>query len=140
MASTPRWTSYPTGDRSPPHAKHCAAGTCSTSSAWPAPIRSAPTACSPTPRWWSSCWDNTARRRNGGATILHGSTPEAYCHWLRSVLADQETLGQLPVPIVFINAWQKWAERNHLESIYLLSLDYFTATVDMLMTKTMAKH
>ena len=60
-------------------------------------------------------WDNTARRRNGGATILHGSTPEAYGHWLRSVLADRLTLNRLPEPIVFINAWNEWAEGNHLE-------------------------
>jgi lipopolysaccharide biosynthesis protein len=61
-------------------------------------------------------WDNTARRRNGGATILHGSTPEAYGHWLRSVLADRPTLSRLPEPIVFINAWNECAEGNHLES------------------------
>jgi lipopolysaccharide biosynthesis protein len=60
-------------------------------------------------------WDNTARRRNGGATILHGSTPEAYGHWLRCVLADHPTLKRLPEPIVFINAWNEWAEGNHLE-------------------------
>jgi lipopolysaccharide biosynthesis protein len=60
-------------------------------------------------------WDNTARRRNGGATILHGSTPEAYGHWLRSVLADRPTLNRLPEAIVFINAWNEWAEGNHLE-------------------------
>jgi lipopolysaccharide biosynthesis protein len=60
-------------------------------------------------------WDNTARRRNGGATILHGSTPEAYGKWLRSVLADRNTFNRLPEPIVFINAWNEWAEGNHLE-------------------------
>ena len=60
-------------------------------------------------------WDNTARRRQGGATILHGSTPAAYGHWLRSVLSDQQTLDKLPEPIVFINAWNEWAEGNHLE-------------------------
>jgi len=36
-------------------------------------------------------WDNSARRRNGGAIILRGSTPSAYGHWLRSVLTDQQT-------------------------------------------------
>ena len=60
-------------------------------------------------------WDNTARRRHGGATILHGSTPSAYGHWLRSLLADQQTLEQLPEPFVFINAWNEWAEGNHVE-------------------------
>jgi len=41
-------------------------------------------------------WDNNARRRNGDATILHGSTPALYGHWLRSVLADRHTLIRLP--------------------------------------------
>jgi hypothetical protein len=60
-------------------------------------------------------WDNTARRRHGGATILHGSTPSAYGYWLRTVLDDQQSLNQVPEPIVFINAWNEWAEGNHLE-------------------------
>ena len=60
-------------------------------------------------------WENTARRSQGGANILLGSTPSANGHWLRTVLADQQTLDQLPKPIVFINAWNEWAEGNHLE-------------------------
>lgn len=60
-------------------------------------------------------WDNTARRQQGGATIFHGSSPEVYGHWLRSVLADRQTLEKLPEPILFINAWNEWAEGNHLE-------------------------
>lgn len=59
-------------------------------------------------------WDNTARR-GSDATILHGSTPEAYGRWLRSVLADGRTLDLLPEPVVFINGWNEWAEGNHLE-------------------------
>jgi lipopolysaccharide biosynthesis protein len=69
-------------------------------------------------------WDNTARRRHGGATILHGSTPAAYGNWLRSVLSDQQTLAELPEPIVFINAWNEWAEGNHLEPGLGYSKDY----------------
>lgn len=48
--------------------------------------------------------DNTVRRRRGGPTILHGSTPSAYGQWLRTVPADQQTLDQLPKPFVFPNA------------------------------------
>jgi hypothetical protein len=62
-------------------------------------------------------WVNTARRRNGGATNLYGFTPSAYGHWLRSLLADQQTLDQLPEPFLFINAWNEWAEGNHLEPV-----------------------
>jgi lipopolysaccharide biosynthesis protein len=60
-------------------------------------------------------WDNYARRRGGNAIILHGSTPEAYGKWLSAVLGDQTVFQRLPEPIVFINAWNEWAEGNHLE-------------------------
>jgi hypothetical protein len=76
-------------------------------------------------------WDNTARRRHGGATILHGSTPSAYGHWLRSVLADQQTLDKLPEPIVFINAWNEWAEDNHLEPDLRSGNANLSVTIDM---------
>lgn len=58
-------------------------------------------------------WDNTARRRVD-ASIFHGSTPELYGRWLTTVLQrfhpprPQENL-------VFVNAWNEWAEGNHLE-------------------------
>lgn len=73
-------------------------------------------------------WDNTARRRNGGATIFHGSTPEAYRRWLRVVLTDRPTLNRLPEPIVFINAWNEWAEGNHLEPDLRWNHGYLEAT------------
>lgn len=60
-------------------------------------------------------WDNSSRRKSGGASIIHGSTPSLYGKWLRSVLADHLTLAKLPEPIVFINAWNEWAEGCHLE-------------------------
>lgn len=60
-------------------------------------------------------WDNTARRRNGGATIFHGSSPEKYGEWLSSVLTNNDIMSKLPEPIIFINAWNEWAEGNHLE-------------------------
>jgi lipopolysaccharide biosynthesis protein len=77
-------------------------------------------------------WDNTARRRNGGATILHGSTPTAYGHWFRAVLADQHTLNQLPEPIVFLNAWNEWAEGNHLEPDFKWGHGYLRETYEAL--------
>jgi hypothetical protein len=77
-------------------------------------------------------WDNTARRRHGGATIFHGSTASAYGHWLRSVLADQQTLEQLPEPIVFINAWNEWAEGNHLEPEQKVKHEFLNETAESL--------
>lgn len=58
-------------------------------------------------------WDNSARRKKN-AFIIADSTPEAYEHWLAEnlrLVADRPQSQQL----VFINAWNEWAEGNHLE-------------------------
>ncbi len=58
-------------------------------------------------------FDNSARK-NKFALIIKNSTPEKFEEWFQSVLAifkpysEQENL-------VFINAWNEWAEGNHLE-------------------------
>jgi len=56
-------------------------------------------------------WDNSARRKSGAA-ILSDSTPKLYGEWLQR-LAEQAMDGGLE--FVFINAWNEWAEGNHLE-------------------------
>jgi hypothetical protein len=75
-------------------------------------------------------WDNAARRRSG-ATILHGSTPKLYQQWLTNVLRrsnhSKETDG-----IVFLNAWNEWAEGNHLEPCQRWGRAYLEATRDAL--------
>lgn len=83
-------------------------------------------------------WDNSARRRHGGATIFHGSTPEAYGHWLRSVLLDQPSLNNLPEPIVFINAWNEWGEGNHLEPDLQLKHGYLEETRQSILSSLIA--
>lgn len=58
-------------------------------------------------------WDNTARTGYNGL-VLHDATPEAYEQWLRATIAR----AQAAPPehrIVFINAWNEWAEGCHLE-------------------------
>lgn len=71
-------------------------------------------------------WDNSARRREG-ATIFTGSTPELYEQWLRETAArfdprsPQENL-------LFINAWNEWAEGNHLEPDQRRGRAYLEAT------------
>ncbi|MDH6058050.1 glycoside hydrolase family 99-like domain-containing protein [Umezakia ovalisporum] len=71
-------------------------------------------------------WDNTARRKQG-ATIFHGSTPEKYELWLRSVLQETVT-NPSQKGIVFINAWNEWAEGNHLEPCQRWGHGYLEAT------------
>ena len=74
-------------------------------------------------------WDNSARRRNGGAFILDRSTPDEYERWLQWVLCDQRTLNLLPEPIVFVNAWNEWGEGNHLEPDLCWGYQYLEATL-----------
>jgi GT2 family glycosyltransferase/glycosyltransferase involved in cell wall biosynthesis len=59
-------------------------------------------------------WDNTARRMER-ATAWINSSPELYGRWLRAVV-DQMQREQPPEhQLVFINAWNEWAEGAHLE-------------------------
>lgn len=58
-------------------------------------------------------WDNTPRAGSHGL-ILHNATPESYEAWLR--LAVVRALRRSPEHrVVFINAWNEWAEGAHLE-------------------------
>ena len=59
-------------------------------------------------------WDNTARRMERGTSWIN-SSPEAYGQWLRDAISltcrDQPPDRRL----IFINAWNEWAEGAHLE-------------------------
>ncbi len=71
-------------------------------------------------------WDNSARRKKG-ATIFKGATPEAYKNWLVHILA-QYKIGHSENKFIFINAWNEWAEGNHLEPCQKWGLQYLEAT------------
>lgn len=60
-------------------------------------------------------WDNTARRKNGG-TIFANSNPADYQKWLENAVAETcEQARTADEKIVFVNAWNEWAEGAHLE-------------------------
>jgi len=60
-------------------------------------------------------WDNSARRKTG-ATIFLNSTPAAYGKWLKkTLLMEKQSQKPSDEKIVFVNAWNEWAEGNHLE-------------------------
>lgn len=69
-------------------------------------------------------WDNSPRRASG-ATILRGSTPERYERWLGAAAATARTSGD---DLLFINAWNEWAEGNHLEPDQRWGRAYLDAT------------
>lgn len=58
-------------------------------------------------------WDNTARRKKK-MFLLKNSTPEKYGAWLSFVLKNFVPFSKQE-NFVFINAWNEWAEGNHLE-------------------------
>lgn len=76
-------------------------------------------------------WDNEARTPGAGRTFVNTS-PETYKEWL--IYAAERTLGK-PEPekqIVFINAWNEWAEGAYLEPDRRYGYAYLQATADAL--------
>jgi len=71
-------------------------------------------------------WDNSARRENE-AFIVDISTPDVYERWLRSVAEKSLTEPDLE-GLMFINAWNEWAEGNHLEPCQKWGRAYLDAT------------
>jgi Glycosyltransferase WbsX len=79
-------------------------------------------------------WDNSPRRKTG-AVIFLNSTPELYERWLREIVNRQAARagidgnsGISPESLVFINAWNEWAEGNHLEPCQKWGRAYLEAT------------
>jgi lipopolysaccharide biosynthesis protein len=79
-------------------------------------------------------WDNSPRRKRG-ATIFVNSTPQAYERWLSEVVGVRrekmpsgENTGVSADSLVFINAWNEWAEGNHLEPCERWGHKYLEAT------------
>lgn len=72
-------------------------------------------------------WDNTSRRKNRPIMFL-GSTPERYERWLRDMVRWTRKYHSDSQRYIFINAWNEWAEGNHLEPDRLHGLAYLEAT------------
>jgi len=72
-------------------------------------------------------WDNDARREGRGFT-MHGSTPKLYESWLKGAIDYAEENPFADQPIVFINAWNEWAEGAYLEPDVHYGHAYLNAT------------
>jgi lipopolysaccharide biosynthesis protein len=72
-------------------------------------------------------WDNTARRQDAGAIFL-GSTPRLYEQWLSTLVEQTRALNRPGERFVFVNAWNEWAEGNHLEPDLRYGHGYLEAT------------
>jgi lipopolysaccharide biosynthesis protein len=92
---------------------------------------SKPTPAYPFLRCVTPGFDNTARRPNG-ATIVVNSSPSKYGEWLQKTVAWTAENNPANRQVVFINAWNEWAEGNHLEPDLLHGRAYLEATRDAL--------
>jgi lipopolysaccharide biosynthesis protein len=72
-------------------------------------------------------WDNYVRRRNGGGKIVINSTPELYEDWLGTV-CEKWNPPTKEENFIFLNAWNEWAEGNHLEPCQRWGSKYLEAT------------
>ncbi len=57
-------------------------------------------------------WDNTPRRRES-AYVFHGANPLSFRRWLAR--ASSAAVSGGGEPLLFVNAWNEWAEGAHLE-------------------------
>jgi lipopolysaccharide biosynthesis protein len=72
-------------------------------------------------------WDNSPRRQSGGH-VFFGSTPQKYEKWLKAACEFTMQRYTLDQRIVFVNAWNEWAEGAHLEPDRHYGYAYLAAT------------
>lgn len=85
-------------------------------------------------------WDNSARRKKGGAIFLN-NTPGEYATWLNNAMT--RTLADAPTRderIIFCNAWNEWAEGAHLEPDTRFGYAWLETTRDALDPRAAPKH
>lgn len=81
-------------------------------------------------------WDNTARKGSRGAVFL-GSNPKDYQTWLANAVAETCRVRSNPDErLVFVNAWNEWAEGAHLEPDLRHGHAYLQATRNALTGET----
>jgi lipopolysaccharide biosynthesis protein len=71
-------------------------------------------------------WDNTPRRARQ-AVVFRDASPAEFERWLRAVIDDFTPFGP-GQDLVFVNAWNEWAEGNHLEPGRRWGLGHLRAT------------
>jgi lipopolysaccharide biosynthesis protein len=76
-------------------------------------------------------WDNTARR--GGSAFVAQIEPTLYKKWLCDIIDYTYRTRESGDRLIFINAWNEWAEGAHLEPCRRYGYANLQATADALM-------
>ncbi|MDG1581184.1 glycoside hydrolase family 99-like domain-containing protein [Pseudomonas sp. GOM6] len=78
-------------------------------------------------------WDNTARKQNN-SHIFHGFSLLRYKQWLAALCSNvyRNEKYSLAEKLVFVNAWNEWAEGTHLEPDRRYGYGYLQATYDVI--------
>ena len=86
-------------------------------------------------------WDNTARKQNN-SQLFHGFSLRLYRQWLswitKKVCANPKYA--VDEKIVFVNAWNEWAEGTHLEPDRKFGYGYLQTTYDVLQEFNYSSH
>jgi lipopolysaccharide biosynthesis protein len=73
-------------------------------------------------------WDNTPRRKQHGIVFQH-SSPQGYQQWLCNAIQDTcKRFRHADERLIFINAWNEWAEGAYLEPDQRRGYAYLEAT------------
>ena len=84
-------------------------------------------------------WDNTARRQTS-ARVFVGCTPMKYRSWLKRILQQEDRHNPTNESLLFINAWNEWAEGTTLEPDQKFKSGYLEATQSALIGYSLAKN
>ena len=90
--------------------------------------------CQPAPDYTrfpgvSPSWDNSARRPKGRAIVFRNSAPQVFADWVAAkALAFQPPTND--ENLFFVNAWNEWAEGNHLEPCLRHGRNWMKALAD----------
>lgn len=71
-------------------------------------------------------WDNTPRRMNN-ATLFHGATPYGFRRWMKGIIEQEAQHNPGDESLVFVNAWNEWAEGSYLEPDQRWGKSYLSA-------------
>lgn len=86
----------------------------------------------------SPMWDNSARRKNN-SFIFENSTPDKFEEWLNFEIKRFKPYSQ-DENLLFINAWNEWAEGNHLEPCQKWGTKYLEAVRKAINNASISNH